>query len=100
MTGPEGASPVALAPQAELPSGLRRYGAVWRLPGAPTLVVAGVMGRLSTGMAPLALVLLLAQVTASYALAGLASAVFGLANAVGGPALGRLADRHGPTPVL
>ncbi|MDQ1652786.1 MAG: hypothetical protein QOI35_1986, partial [Cryptosporangiaceae bacterium] len=100
MTGPEAASPVALAPPTELPSGLRRYGAVWRLPGAPTLVVAGVLGRLSTGMAPLALVLLLAQVTGSYALAGLASALFGLANAVGGPALGRLADRHGPTPVL
>ncbi|MEA2424473.1 MAG: hypothetical protein QOH13_883 [Thermoleophilaceae bacterium] len=83
-----------------IPVGLRQYGAVWRLPGAPTLVVAGVLGRLSTGMAPLALVLLVAQATGAYALAGTATALFGIANAVGGPALGRLADRHGPTPVL
>jgi hypothetical protein len=36
----------------------RRYGEVLRPPGARTAVVAGLVGRLSLGMTPLALLLL------------------------------------------
>lgn len=82
------------------PIGLRAYAAVWRLPGAPTLTVAGVLGRLPVGMAPLALVLLVQQQAGSYTPAGIAMAAYALANAVMGPVLGRLADRIGPVPVL
>ena len=37
---------------------LRQYSAVWRLPGAPVLLVVGVIARLGIGMTPLALLLL------------------------------------------
>jgi MFS family permease len=79
---------------------LRQYAAVWRLPGAPTLLVAGIVGRLPIGMTPLALVLLVREATGSYAAAGAASAVYGVATALAGPVLGRLSDRAGPSRVL
>lgn len=79
---------------------LRRYAAVWRLPGAPTLLVAGVLGRLPIGMVPLALVLLVRDATGSYAVAGAASAMYGVAAALAGPLLGRFSDRVGPSRVL
>jgi predicted MFS family arabinose efflux permease len=79
---------------------LRRYAAVWRLPGAPTLLVAGIVGRLPIGMTPLALVLLVRDTTGSYAAAGASSALYGVAAAVAGPVLGRLSDRTGPSRVL
>jgi len=85
---------------AHAPVGLRRYAAVWRLPGGPTLTIAGVLGRLPVGMAPLALVLLVQQTTGSYTPAGVAMAAYAVSNAVMGPVLGRLADRFGPVPVL
>jgi predicted MFS family arabinose efflux permease len=79
---------------------LRRYAAVWRVPGAPTLLVAGIVGRLPIGMTPLALVLLVRGATGSYAAAGAAAAAYGVAAAAAGPLLGRLADRVGPSRVL
>ncbi len=81
-------------------AGLRRYAAVWRIPGAPTLVVGGIAGRLPIAMAPLVLVLLVERSTGSYAVAGVAGASYALATAAVGPVLGRLADRLRPTPVL
>jgi predicted MFS family arabinose efflux permease len=79
---------------------LRRYAAVWRVPGAPMLLVAGIVGRLPIGMTPLALVLLVRGATGSYAAAGAAAAAYGVAAAAAGPVLGRLADRVGPSRVL
>ncbi len=79
---------------------LRQYLVVWRIPGAPVLLVGGIVARLGMGMTPLALLLLARDVTGRYALAGVVGAAYALAGAALGPIAGRLADRAGPVPVL
>ena len=81
-------------------AGLGKYLNVWRIPGAPVLLVAGNIGRLSVGMTPLALLLLVEGVTGRYAPAALAGGIYALAGAALSPVAGRIADRVGPTPVL
>ena len=34
-------------------AGLRQYLRVWRIPGAPMLLITGILGRLGIGMTPL-----------------------------------------------
>jgi len=79
---------------------LRQYLVVWRIPGAPTLFVFGIIGRLGIGMTPLALLLVVEDVTGRYSLAGVAGGIYAVAGAVLSPLTGRIADRIGPTPVL
>lgn len=79
---------------------LRQYLAVWRIPGAPLLLVAGVIARLGVGITPLALLMLVAQSTGRYTYAGIAGGLYALAGAAISPIGGRLADRIGPSPVL
>ncbi|MFG1844065.1 MFS transporter [Micromonospora carbonacea] len=79
---------------------LRQYLGVWRIPGAPMLLVLGVIGRLGIGMTPLALLLVVQQVTGRYSLAAVAGGIYALAGAALSPVAGRVADRVGPTPVL
>ncbi|MEU5913698.1 MFS transporter [Micromonospora sp. NPDC047527] len=79
---------------------LRQYLGVWRIPGAPMLLLAGIIGRLGIGMTPLALLLVVEQVTGRYALAAVAGGTYAIAGAVLSPVAGRVADRVGPTPVL
>ncbi|MEU6023826.1 MFS transporter [Micromonospora sp. NPDC047134] len=81
-------------------AGLRRYLGVWHLPGAPTLLITGIIGRLGIGMTPLALLLVIEEVTGRYSLAALAGGAYALAGAALSPVAGRVADRIGPTPVL
>lgn len=83
-----------------LATALRQYLGVWRIPGAPMLLVAGLIARLGIGMTPLALLLVVEQVTGRYSLAGVAGGVFALSGAAISPVAGRIADRVGPTPVL
>lgn len=80
--------------------GLRKYADVWRIPGGPTLLIPGVIGRLSIGMTPLALLLVISDVTGRYSLAAIAGGIYAVAGAVVSPIAGRLADRFGPSPVL
>ncbi|WP_441247368.1 MFS transporter [Kitasatospora sp. McL0602] len=64
------------------------------------LLVGTLVGRLPTGMAPIAILLLVRAEGGSLAAAGLLATVYGLACAVGQPVLGRLVDRLGQTRVL
>lgn len=79
---------------------LRQYAEVWRLPGAPALLVTSVVARLGLGITSLALLLLVAETTGRYTPAALAAGIYALATGVASPVAGRLADRLGPSPVL
>jgi MFS family permease len=79
---------------------LRRYRALWRITGAPSLLVVGTLARLGIGITTLALVLLVSEQTGRYAPASIAAGVYALASAGTSPFLGRLADRIGPRHVL
>jgi MFS family permease len=79
---------------------LRQYSAVWRLPGAPVLLVVGIIARLGIGMTPLALLLLVRETTDRYTPAAIAGGIYALSGAALSPVAGRVADRIGPAPVL
>ncbi|MDX3020139.1 MFS transporter [Streptomyces acidiscabies] len=70
-----------------------------RVPHAARLLIGTLIGRLPSGMAPLAIVLAGTQ-TAGLRAGGALAALYLLANAAGGPLLGRLIDRQGQTRVL
>ena len=76
------------------------YGAILRHPPVAQALTGALIGRLPTGMAALALALLLREGGASFGLVGAATAVNGGAAVVGGPLLARLVDRRGQTLVL
>ena len=78
----------------------KQYVAVWRVPGAPLLLIVGTFARVGIGMISLALLLLVHNSTGSYATAAIATACYAIAGAALGPIWGRLADRFGPTRVL
>ncbi|MET8894339.1 MFS transporter [Streptomyces albogriseolus] len=62
---------------------------------ATRLLVGTLIGRLPNATAPIAVVLFVRAEGGSYSLAGGLAAVYGLANAVGQPVLGRLVDLKG-----
>ena len=74
---------------------MRRYLEVLRTPGGAAAYISGLVGRLPISMLALALLLLVEDLTGSYARAGVAAAVGGVGQAAGLPLLGRLADRVG-----
>jgi MFS family permease len=78
----------------------KQYVAVWRVPGAPLLLIVGTFARVGIGMISLALLLLVHNSTGSYATAAIATTCYAIAGAALGPIWGRLADRFGPTRVL
>ena len=81
-------------------AGLGRYRALLALPGVRWPVVASAAGSLPIGMYILGIVLLGREATGSFADAGRVAAAFGLANALGAVAQGRLMDRLGQPRVL
>jgi MFS family permease len=78
----------------------KQYVAVWRVPGAPVLLVVGTFARVGIGMISLSLLMLVHAITGSYATAAIASVSYAIAGAALGPVWGRLADRFGPTRIL
>jgi MFS family permease len=79
---------------------LRIYLDVLRTPFVTRLLSSAVLGRMPTGMAGLAIVLLVREGGGSYAVAGLIAGTYSAALAVTSPLLGRLVDRVGQTRVL
>lgn len=67
---------------------------------AVRLLGSSLLGRLPTGMAALAVLLLVRGRGGDYALAGLLSGLYAGGSAVGGPLLGRVIDRYRQPPVL
>ncbi len=80
--------------------GVRRYRTVLALPGARRPVVLSALGSMPIGMFTLAILLLARDATGSFADAGRIVGAFGLANALGAVAQGRMMDRLGQPRVL
>ncbi|WP_181799135.1 MFS transporter [Kitasatospora acidiphila] len=87
-------------PAASGPAQDSSYRAVLGTRHVARLLGGTLIGRLPTGMAPIAILLLVRTEHGSLALAGLLGALHGLAAAVGQPLLARLVDRQGQTRVL
>jgi MFS family permease len=81
-------------------AGARRYGSLLRLPGARRPVIASAVGSMPIGMFGLAILLMAEDATGSFAVAGRVVGAFGIGNALGAVAQGRLMDRLGQTRVL
>ncbi|MFF5856524.1 MFS transporter [Streptomyces sp. NPDC012751] len=71
------------------------YLEILRARHALRLLVGTLVGRLPNGTAAIALVLFVRAEGGTYSLAGALAAVYGVANAVGQPVLGRLVDLYG-----
>ncbi|MCN9240900.1 MFS transporter [Streptomyces sp. RY43-2] len=71
------------------------YLEILRARHAARLLVGTLVGRLPNAVAAIAVVLFVRAEGGSYSLAGALAAVYGVANAVGQPLLGRLVDLHG-----
>jgi MFS family permease len=80
--------------------GVGRYSALAREPHVAALLGWGMVARLSLGMTPLALILLVRSEGGSYAAAGGVAAAYSIAIAAGAPFAGRQVDRHGRVHVL
>ncbi|MFE6592930.1 MFS transporter [Streptomyces sp. NPDC057781] len=74
---------------------LAGYLDILRARHAVRLLVGTLVGRLPNATAAIAIVLFVRAEGGSYSLAGALAAVYGVANAVGQPVLGRLVDLHG-----
>ncbi|NBE99964.1 MFS transporter [Nonomuraea sp. KC401] len=76
------------------------YRALLRTPGATAFFSTATAGRVGIAMTSLGLVWLVHGRTGSYAVAGLVTGAFAVAEALAGPQLGRLLDRFGQTRML
>jgi len=79
---------------------LQRYQDLFAVPELRATVASSIAGRLPIGIAGLAILLFVQSRSASFALAGTASALYVLGLGLVAPFLGRLIDRLGPHPVL
>ncbi|MEH3032581.1 MAG: MFS transporter [Aeromicrobium erythreum] len=80
-------------------SALTAYRALLRIVG-PTYVVVAFLGRVPLAMSQMGTLLLVSDATGRYALGGASAGALAVANAVGAPFFGSLADRVGQRPVV
>lgn len=66
----------------------------------PRFVLVAFLGRLPLAMSQMGTLLLVSATTGSYGAGGAAAGALAVANAVGSPVAGALADRHGQRPVV
>ncbi|MEU7280664.1 MFS transporter [Streptomyces sp. NPDC045431] len=71
------------------------YADILRAPHALRLLVGTLVGRLPNGTGPIAIMVFTRAEGGSYSLAGALAGVYGLANAIGQPVLGRAVDLYG-----
>ena len=76
------------------------YLQVLRRPGAARFSAAGLVARMQMSMSGVGAVLFVSAERGSYAVAGIASAVFSIAAAVIGPQVSRMIDAHGQRKVV
>ena len=76
------------------------YAAVLSVPHARRTFVSALVGRLSYGVAPIAVMLAVTRATGSYAVAGVVMALFGATVVFLSPYRAALVDRHGPRRAL
>ena len=79
---------------------LDRYRDLFRVPAIRATMLASIPGRLPIGIAGFAILLLVQNKSGSFAIAGVASALYVLGLATIAPWVGRMIDRAGPRPVL
>jgi len=79
---------------------LQPYRDVLARPGALAFSATGLVARLPMSMVGIGIVLMVSALYDSYGLAGRVSAAVVIAQAVGGPQLARLVDRHGQARVM
>ncbi|WP_067183586.1 MFS transporter [Microtetraspora niveoalba] len=76
------------------------YRGLFGTPGVKGFVIAGFVGRIPMSMLGIGIILLVSELTGSYATAGAVSAVESVAFALAAPLSGRLVDRFGQARVL
>jgi MFS family permease len=81
-------------------TGVQRYRTLVGISGARAPLILSTAGSMPIGMFGLAILLMAHDATGSFAQAGRVVGAFGLANALGAVAQGRLMDRVGQTRVL
>ena len=94
----EGAPPADAYPRGPV-TALASYRRLLALAG-PAFVVIAFLGRLPAAMSQMGALLLVATATGSYGVGGLAAGTLAVANAVGSPVAGGLADRVGQRTVV
>lgn len=75
--------------------GTKRYQSVLAIPGARPFFLAAALARLGVAMTGLGILWTVRGLTGSFAIAGAATGLFALSEALAGPQLARLIDRYG-----
>ena len=78
-------------------SAIASYRALLRIVG-PAYIVVAFLGRIPLAMSQLGVLVLVSTTTGRYGLGGAAAGVLAIANAIGSPLAGALADRIGQSP--